>query len=474
MRRRFPACLATLALLACGGSEDRPSFIVINLDDARPEAVAAMPSVDRLWRENGIRFVHSFVPTAQCCPSRASLLTGLYARHHGVQATGRIFTAASIFRKSGSDRRTVAVWLQAAGYRTGLFGKYLNGYTDESEGNAGPDRTFYIPPGWTRWWAFVSVPHYGGPHGQPYEIIEENRTRTAHTGYSTDLSAEALRAFVTEAAAESVPFLAVWTPYASHAETPGIFPAPAERHFGRSDDLPPWRPPSWNESDVTDKPRWVQELPEIPDAAVITDRIRRRAHETLMAVDEQIELILRHIESLGLAEQTVVLVTSDNGVGWGEHRLFMQWKGCPYQECQRVPMIVASRGWEGVHGVVSERVVLNIDIAPTLAALAGVEVPDPVDGESLRESLVDPRSPARGRKDYVIEFWKMPEHRFPVGYVGVSDVARGLKWIEYETGERELYDLRRDPWELTNLSQDPAYRSQRESLEGRLQELLAR
>ena len=112
-----------------------------------------------------------------CCPSRASLLTGRYALSHGTLSVGGELGGARAFRERGADRATIAVWLQDAGYRTGLFGKYLNFYDEDSEGGLGPGNGLYVPPGWDRWWAFVSPPHYGGMRGPPYEVTREDGSR---------------------------------------------------------------------------------------------------------------------------------------------------------------------------------------------------------------------------------------------------------------------------------------------------------
>src|SRR5262249_47738660 len=116
----------------------RPNILLINLDDTRADGIDRMPTLLSRVAAHGVSFRNSFVPDALCAPSRASILTGLYARHHGTKALYGVIGGASSFRESGADRETVAVWLQAAGYDTGLFGKYINGYS-KSEAHAGAD-----------------------------------------------------------------------------------------------------------------------------------------------------------------------------------------------------------------------------------------------------------------------------------------------------------------------------------------------
>jgi len=392
---------------ACSAMPPRPNFLVVYLDDTRVDGVDLMPVLEARVANEGHTFTNAFTPNALCCPSRASVLTGLYALHHGTRALTAPMGGAVRFRELGADQRTIAVWLQRAGYRTGLFGKYLNAYSAITEGGIGPNGGIYVPPGWDRWWAMLTGEAYGGVHGFTYRVTEEDGTLTVHDDhtsdaqYSTDLSAEKLRAFVGAAVAEGRPFFAYWAPVASH--TDGFAPpAPAARHFGLFADLPLWRPPNWGEEDVSDKPRWLANAPI--DTIGYTDAIRRAAYETLLAVDEQLGLFLDYFDQLGIGDDTVVLFTSDHGVGWGEHRLFTQAKSCPYEVCQRVPFVVRYPRL-GTPGSVRGDAVLNLDVAPTLAELAGVAPPDPVDGASIVPLLAG-QTPPSWRTDYLLESWR--------------------------------------------------------------------
>jgi arylsulfatase A-like enzyme len=569
----------------------RPNFLVINLDDIRFDGLDAMPVVQSELVGGGIDFANSFVPFSVCCSSRASLLTGLYALRHGTRHVAGPLGGADTFRESGRDQETIAVWLRAAGYRTGLFGKYLNAY-DVTEQDKGPGGTFYVPPGWDRWWAFVSPEHYGGVHGATYVIVDETSTKTTyedHTSdaeYSTGLSAEEMRAFIAASVEQGAPFFAYWAPYAGHGDTPTLLPEPADRHLDAFDGIELWRPPSWDEADVSDKPRFVQSQQEFiddetgsgPIIPFLVDAIRQRQYETLLSVDEQVGLLLEHLRGLGVERDTVILLTSDNGLGWGEHHT---WGGkeCAYEECVRVPMLL--RYPRRVAPGVVEREVLNIDIAPTVAALADVEPPIETDGESLEAAVraipsrhrrgefllerwradragrleyggqvadgdrirvyfgpprqqprdarvfefdsgggvspdavavaigadadatffnfngavtrsiprlraflntasdslaIDPRDPL----DQSVYFWEEtdqlgvidPEDPIPE-YFGLRDVAGGFTWVEYETGERELYDLTLDPDQLQNRADDPVYQSIAGQMAARLADLMA-
>ena len=571
---------------ACEELRPRPNFIVINLDYARFDGVDRMPTVQSVLAREGVTFTQSFTPAPVCAPSRASLLTGLHSVNHRTMTVVGVIGGARRFRESGADEETIAVWLRESGYRTGLFGKYLNIYSDPTEGDKGPSGSFYIPAGWDRWWAMVTPEHYGGIHGQPYEIIEEDGTRTLYDDrttdaqYSTDLSAHELRSFISEAVSDERPFFVYWAPYAPHVEVPDYQPVPADRHRGLFADLPPWRPPNWNETDVSDKPRWVQALPPAtPDRVASTDLLHVRAYETLLSVDEQIKATLDHLAALGVDRDTAIILTSDNGSNRGEHRWFLGRKACAYEECQRVPMIVRYPRRIRSESTVTDVAVLNIDMAPTIAAMAGVEVPVSIDGMSFEASLLGSDDPER-RMDYLMEHWRVnrnsglafsgevmdgdqvrlfygdsavsprssalfefdsgngvsagsiPVQINPVGtqwtfyilglkvlanvpnvdffmspgvlavvdlspdhegvfwweevdqgdvlsgdttmpdFRGVRDVANGYTWVEYESGERELYDLEIAPFQFENVAGDPAYADVRAALEERLEELV--
>ena len=586
-RPAFASPTLFAAGIAIPSPDTRPNILLINLDDTRAGGIDRMPTVLSRLVAHGVSFTNSFVVDPLCAPSRASLLTGLSARHHGVQLLDGVIGGAHRFQERGADQQTIAVWLQAAGYATGLFGKYINGYEYRpTEQPHGPGETLYVPPGWTRWRGMTSEEHYGGLYGGTYTLVDEHGTPTVygdHTTdrqYSTDVLAGELRTFIADTVRMRRPFFAVWTPYASHDDLASFAPKPAARHFQFFRGLPPWRPASWGEADVTDKPRWVQSLMPATFAARILDGlVRQGAYETLLAVDENLSVILDDLVQLGIDRNTVILLTSDNGVEWGEHRGYGQAKMCPYEECLRVPMIVRDPRFVST-AVARDATVLNIDVAPTVAALAGVLPPVTTDGVSFAPWVIG-SPPAQWRHDVLLEFWrtnrgddlfysgqvtdgdrllllygdsrarprpsvlfefnnsggvtggavavpigvdadatfanlgtavvaavpftarqhapeinrlaildKSPDHDgvywlverdqgavithwYPIpDYFGVRDVTNGFTYVEYESGETELYDLSADPAELENKAPDPSYASTRQRLSERLDALL--
>ena len=592
----FRSSTASSQLLARGRSDacrlPRPSFIVINLDDVRFDGLGEMPIAQEEIVGRAAAFTNSFVPDSVCCPSRASILTGLYALRHGTRHVAGPIGGAHTFRESGADQQTIAVWLHQAGYRTGLFGKYLNAYDDSTEGGLGPGGTFYVPPGWDRWWAFESPEHYGGFLGTDYTVVREDGEKTLYTDHSTDaeystfVSSGLMRDFIAESVNGGAPFFAYWAPYAAHGDAPNLLPVPAAQDVDAFAGIPLWRPPSWNEMDVSDKPRAVQSARAFVDdpsgagpfLPPIGDAIRQRQYETLLSVDEEIGKLLEQLTSLGIEDDTVIFLTSDNGLAWGEHVTFGG-KESPYEESARVPLYV--RYPRRVAHQVIDATALNIDVAPTLAAYADIEPGTVTDGASIDGWLAG--TPPRGwRGDFLMERWRsdrsarltykgqvadgdrlglfygeptavprpyevfefdagdgvsdgavavpiaadaagsisnlvvavtraiprlLPFHNRSTAtlafssrddktvslyfwkevdqhgvldtddplpeYFGVRDVAGGYTWIEYETGERELYDLNVDPDELQSRHADPAYASVRSTLQARLAALIA-
>ncbi len=390
--------------------DTRPNILVVNLDDTRADGINHMPNLARLAAQ-GITFTNSFVTNPLCAPSRASLFSGLHSHHNGVEALGGVIGGAHRFRELGGDQQTIAVWMNEAGYRAGMFGKYINGYGYGGvESVIGPGGTYYVPPGWTRWRGMPSPEHYGGERGSTYTLLDEHGVPTTYDDhltdaqYSTDVLAAEVREFVAESVGEGRPFFAVWAPYASHAELPSFLPEPAARHYDIFHNLPSWRPPNYGEADVSDKPRGIQALPNNFNTQIFNSLLRVAAYESLLAVDEQLQRIIDDLVELGVDDNTVIIFTSDNGTTWGEHRLYSQAKECVYEECLRVPMIVRDPR-TGVAGVTREAAVSNIDIAPTVAALAGVVPPVPLDGTSFADWLGD-TPPAQWREDLLFQHWR--------------------------------------------------------------------
>lgn len=474
------------------------NVLVINLDDARADGLERMPIVQERLIPTSVVFANAFAPVALCCPSRASILSGLRIVHHQVLTLTGPLGGAHRFRELGGDQETFATWAQARGRATALVGKYLNSYDPVTEGLGGG--LMYVPPGWDTWLAVQSPEFYGGALGRAYSWVFTDGTIQEQVGfegtcsgspctpehdatYRTDVEVAAIEQVIRDAHGSERHWVVYWAPSAPHVGF-DLLPKPALRHDGEFASLTLHRPASWNEGDVSDKPAYVQVAPDEPSVVELGEAMRRGAYDSLLAVDEGIGRLLSVLESLETADgiggvhpmlaETAIILTSDNGVTWGEHRLFLQGKVFPYEEAQRVPLIV--RLPTGTPGNVAE-IALTYDIAPTVAELAGAEIPAGLDGRSLVPLLAGEAPDPAWRTDYCMEF--VPWLAEPVAarhvprFQGVYDVASGLKWVEYADGFRELYDLDVDPFELENKADDPAYSVDRTRLADRLADVCA-
>jgi len=409
----------------------RMNVIVIVTDDQSydsiPRSIPVMPYLQQHVldpADHWVVFSNGFVNTPLCCPARTTMLTGRYAHNTGVQdnADGPLI----------DESATLASWLDGAGYHTGLVGKYLNLYPF----GRGP----YVPEGWDRWWGKLQ----GTSESLYHDYTLSEQGQPVHYGeteadYSTDVFAAKALEFLRDAPSDE-PFFLWFAPTAPHPPV-----VPATRHAGRYRDLVVPTLPSLGEADVSDKPAWVQTLPvfDAEDEAHVRDD-RRASFEALLGVDEAVRGIIEELRSGGELDETLIVYVSDNGFSFGEHRWIK--KICPYEECIRVPFLI--RLPDVVHRI-EPAMVSSVDLAPTIADLVGVRPDTAFDGVSLAPLL---REDSReGRTGEVFAEW-VGDDRIPAWW----ELRRpGWTYIELATGERELYDMRRDPYELVNLATDP-------------------
>jgi len=335
-------------------------------------------------------------------------------------------------------------------------GKYLNGYPEAVDPT-------YVPPGWDEWSGSIDDT---GKYFE-YDLNENGRlVHYAHddADYSTDVLAAKATRFIQSGAAANRPFFLFLATQAPHS---GARPAP--RHVAVFTDITVPRPPSFNEADVSDKPPWLRETPELNAEQVATiDETYRLRLGSLLAVDEMVARIIEVLADTGVLDDTYIVVTSDNGYHLGEHRI-QSAKRTPYEEVIRVPLLV--RGPEVAAGRTEERIALNSDLGPTFADFAGVIPPEFVDGRSLAP-LLRGEMAAPWRHACLIEGFSgsdpvaLTEKRAnrdrdteQGGSPGFS-TFRALRtidqiYVEYVSGARELYDLRSDPYEIENAIATP-------------------
>jgi N-acetylglucosamine-6-sulfatase len=394
------------------------------MDDLNFATVQRMPELRSLVIEEGVSLQNTFVSYPLCCPSRATILTGLYAHNHDVRGNAPPDGGFQKFRSEGYEESTIAVRLQEGGYTTGLFGEYLNYYLDE-------DPT-HVPPGWDEWHARGDIAYYEYELNENGEIVSYGNDTE---DYFTDVLSRKATDFVRRATSHSQPFFLYLAPAAPHE--PAI---PAQRHKGAFAEEKAPRPPSFNEEDVSDKPSWIQEIDSLSDEQIaeIDDRYRNWL-ASMLAVDEMVASLIQELKGAGELDNTFIFFTSDNGYHQGEH-LIDYGKNTPYEESARVPLFVRGPGVPA--GSEVERLALNTDFAPTFADLAGIEFS--ADGRSLAP-LLRGEDPA-WRSSVLLEGFAGGN---PPSYEAVRTETH--KYVEYDNGETELYDLEADPYELENL-----------------------
>ncbi|TDC62756.1 sulfatase [Actinomadura sp. GC306] len=468
-RRRRPAApllavllAAALVLTGCAGDDGesgkdgqvsptakkpRPNIVYILTDDLSWDLVDYMPNVKRL-QKRGMTFSNYFVSDTLCCPSRATILTGKYPHNTGVRSNDPPKGGFKVFRDRGNEQHTFAASLQKAGYRTALMGKYLNGY--ETVKRQGSART-YVPPGWTEWQ--VTGLGYANYNYQ----LNGNGTLTYHGRSPQDYLTTVISAkgvdFINRAADDGQPFLLQMSTFTPHAPAT---PAPEDaRKFGR---LRAPRTPGFNEPDISDKPGWLRGYPRLrPPKIRAVDKAFRQRVRSVQSIDRMIGALEAAVNAKGKGEDTYFVFNSDNGYHLGQHRL-VEGKLTAYDTDIRVPLIVAGPGVPA--GRTEGRFAQNTDICPTFEELAGVKPSEAADGRSLAPLLHGRKVPSWRTTAFVEhlgpKYYSEDDPDQPKKYGGdppTYDAVRTANelYVEYENGDREYYDLARDPWELVNM-----------------------
>ncbi|HVN50120.1 MAG TPA: sulfatase [Acidimicrobiales bacterium] len=472
------ACLALLLLAAgcsSGGSgsssapttegrSTRPNILFVLTDDLDLREIAEMPFMKAALMDEGVTFSNYFVSVSLCCPSRSTTLRGQYSHNTGVETNGGSNGGFETAHRLGLENSTIATWLHSAGYRTALIGKYLNGYPDTVS------RT-YVPPGWDEFDSAAS----GNPYSEYDYTLNENG-KLVHYGdapgdYGTDVYVAKTRSFIERAASAGQPFFAYLAVYAPHQPA-----TPAPQDVGRFAGAKAPRTPAYDAADVAGKPQFIRDLPLMsPKVQHRVDSLYERRIESLQAVDRGIGKLIDTLKLTGQLDHTYIVFASDNGFHLGQFRM-PSGKQTAYEFDTHVPLVVRGPGIPP--GRTADQLVGNIDLAPTFAAMAGVTPPSFVDGRSFLPLAEDPSTTASWRDAYLIEHWRevdqvdrsgAPLEPGDADQGGTATSVRTSKaslsnipeyhavrttrylYVEYVTGERELYDLRADPYELHDI-----------------------
>jgi N-acetylglucosamine-6-sulfatase len=439
---------------ASESARNRPNIVFVLTDDLSTNLVQFMPHV-KAMEKHGLTFQNYFVSDSLCCPSRASIFTGNFPHNTHVFSNGPPDGGFSTFQRRGEENRTFAVTLDRAGYFTGMMGKYLNGYLQTGRAS-GPQFHFarafatHVPLGWNVWevagWGYGQYNYLMNQGGSVYHFGAQPRD------YLTDVLARKGVDFVHTAASRHQPFFLELATFAPHAP---YVPAPRDVHDFLGLKAP--RPPSF---DVlpTNAPRWLRSHRRLTrhQIAIINHAFRRRA-QSVQAVDRMIGQIEVALRQTGLASNTYLVFSSDNGLHTGEYRL-MPGKLTAFDTDIRVPLVVTGPGVPA--GATTSAVTENVDLADTFAAIGGTSMA--TNGHSLlplwrgekvtgwgNAALIEHRSPLLTVLD---PDFQQPASGQPTTYKAMRTPY--YLYVEYADGEREFYDLRTDPFQLRALRLD--------------------
>lgn len=442
----------------------KPNIIFILTDDLDVNSIGYMPKLKSLITDKGTYFSDYFLNISLCCPSRTATLRGQYAHNTHISTNAAPDGGFERFHDLKEEDSTIASWLQSAGYKTVLFGKYLNGYPTKGQET-------YVPPGWSEWYAGENNAY----RQFDYTLNENGKIASywsAPTDYENDVLSQKASDFIKRTSSEKKPFFIYFATYSPHGPS-----TPAPRHASLFQDVKAPRTSSFNEQDISDKPSWLQDHPLLTQKQIDKiDEAYRKRLQSLQSVDDAIESLINTLKQTNQLDNTYIFFTSDNGFHMGQHRLNTG-KNTAYEEDILVPLIV--RGPGVVAGKKIDNLVGNIDLAPTFAELAGVSTPSFVDGRSMIP-ILNNQSPI-WRSVFLLEHGPgvdSAENIQPADPLGIleppdvlaapkkakknqrSAIAKGFQglrtkdylYVEYLTGEKELYDLHKDPYELSSIA----------------------
>ncbi len=454
-REALQATLAMAAASACNWRRPgRPNILFVMTDDhavghsgCYGNKLVKTPNLDRLAGE-GTRFDSSFVTNSLCAPSRACVLTGAYSHVNGIRGNSE---AKNSIEKLDPNVPTYPQLLQAAGYRTGIAGKW---------------HLSHDPVGFDSWAVLPGQGEYFNP------TFIENGTRKQHHGYATDVTTDFALEFLKQQDA-SKPWCLVYQHKAPHR--PFLPPPRFAKTFDKV-EIP--EPPTFDDDystrkvaaeaedmrfDISLEPDYKKEMPAGLDAKAkkkwIYQRFVKDYYGAIMAIDENLGRVLKHLDDRKMTEDTLIIYTSDNGFFVGDHGWYD--KRFMYEPSLRVPMIVRAPGAR--RGATHELMTLNIDIAPTILDYAGIPQPESMQGASFRRLLAG-AAPVEWRKSMYYTYYENSWVLAGKGKEAMSDPSfqfftphrigphRGVRTATHKLIQ---YYAEQDYWELFNLEDDP-------------------
>ena len=429
----------------------KPDIVFVLTDDLSMNLLRFMPHVLVMERD-GLSFENYYVSDSLCCPSRASIFTGDFPHDTGVFSNFGPGGGFNAFYKHGDERHTFPIALQRVGYMTAMMGKYLNGYLESSgqraDGQIASVPASYVPPGFSDW----DVAGWGY-NEYDYNLSQNGSLR--HYGdqpsdYLTDVIARDGVSFINDAARSRKPFFLELATFAPHSPY-----VPAPQDVNAFPGLKAPRPPNF---DVlpTNAPRWLAAHRRLSRRQIATiNHVFRLRAQSVQAVDRMIGTIEQTLAADGIARDTYLIFSSDNGLHTGEYRL-MPGKLTAFDTDIHVPLVVVGPGVPA--GRKTAAIAENIDLAKTFTAIGSTTIGS--DGHSLL-GVMHGQDPAGWRDAVLIEHHGGrlsvldPDYQPSASGSPTTYEAMRTPWflyVEDADGEREFYDLRTDPFELHNLA----------------------
>ncbi|MEH2072476.1 MAG: sulfatase [Nostoc sp.] len=473
----------------------KPNIVFVLVDDMDADTINRdpekyAPHIKSLLIDKGVTFPNFFVDVSLCCPSRTSILRGQYA--HNTEVLTNVLPTGG-FQKAYAkkiEKETIATSLQANGYRTALIGKYLNGYPDTA-----PNDT-YIPPGWTEWYSPMEKGNkknqqhnYGNPYTQYNYTLNQNGKLVKYhdkvEDYGTDVYTGFATDFIKRSARDGKPFFLYLAPFNIHSPY-----TPAKRHKSLFQGVEAPTPPNFNETETdgfSTKPKFMQQQLKLrldDEQIEFVNKSYRKRLRSLQSVDEAIGQLVDTLKAEGQLNNTYIIFTSDNGYKQGIHRVSLG-KESAYEEDIRLNLVVRGPGISA--GKKLQELVGNIDFFPTFTDMAGVKPPTFVNGRSFLPLLKGTTpEPSKWRSAFLVEHTQnqnlleaedmdddllqladedrsqLQSRQKPKQVLKIPTYqairTRDYTYVEYETGAKELYNIKKDPYQLKNLAStaDPA------------------
>lgn len=444
---RVPESASTVPATVVRPAVSKPNIVFVLADDLSDNLVPYMPNLLALQKD-GTTFANYTVTDSLCCPSRASILTGRYPHNTGIVKNNGSDGGFKLFHRRGEEKSTFATDLKKAGYQTAFYGKYLNEYWPgvKVDGEKSP----HVPDGWDEWAA-------GGDayQGYNYRLNENGKVRAYGNrpqDYLTDVLSAKARGFITRSTAANQPFLVEIATYTPHLP---YVPAPQDTQSFAGLTAP--RTPAYGRV-PTNAPPWLATHSALTASQIKhMDSSFRRRVQSVQAIDRMLGDLRDTLTKTGAADDTLVVVSSDNGYHLGEYRL-NPGKMTAFETDIKVPLVIAGPG-TGV-GQVVDAPAENIDLRPTFADVAEVGVPAEVDGRSLRPLLAG-QPPPDWRTAALVEHsdpatdpadpdYNRESENIPPSYDALR--TNTFTYVEYVDGSHEYYDRRSDPNQLLNLA----------------------